>query len=97
MMWNDLDKRVKIVASLVGLFVAFYGASEFIAAVKMAPTANAKSIVVVSEDVDDVENRVQRMEKRYNKHIETEYRDWKMNKKAPPTTVKQPTPPPRPN
>ena len=97
MTWDGLNSPVKAMLGVVALGGSFWAVSEFIAAVKMQPQALAQQIQVVEKDVDDVEHRVQRMEKRYNKHVETQYKDWKMNKEAPPTTVKQPTPPPRPN
>jgi len=92
MKFNDLDKTAQVVIAIGTIIGMVYITSQLVSAVVTTPAANA-------EDIHKVETKIEAIEERYNKHVESAYKDFLTRQDQaqaqPPKQVQQPNRKPR--
>lgn len=95
MRWADFDKPMQAILGIVAFCGVIWSISSFISAVKHQPQAMANDINELRADVIKVGGKYEKLEDRYNTHVESAWRDYEMRKEAPQQPSSGHPPPPQ--
>lgn len=74
----NTERRLQYSIAVLGILGVLWTVSEFISATRHQPRAMANDIEELRDDIQYVGGKYEKLEERYNRHIESAWRDYEM-------------------